>query len=304
MKHRDLIHTYSIIALDRDSGLMGGAVQSHYFSVGGTVIWAEAGVGVIATQAMVNMDYGPEGLYLLKSGLAAGEVVKKLTGDDSAAEIRQTAALDVSGRTAAFTGKNTIREAGHITGKGFSVQANMMLKDTVPTAMAETFEKASGPLQKRLLEALKAAEAEGGDIRGMQSAAMLIVSMQDRGNVRDNTTVDLRVEDNPEPLMELERLLNVQEAYYHADQGDLAIESGDKEKATAEFLRAEMLQPENIELRFWKAVSLLNSGSVDDAAQILKSIISADRNWLELLSRLLDAGILTNGFSIFEQLKK
>ncbi|HAK44442.1 MAG TPA: Zn-dependent protease [Spirochaeta sp.] len=293
IKHTDLVHTYSIIAIDREAGLMGGAVQSHYFSVGGTVIWAEAGTGVIATQAMINMDYGPQGLELLRGDLSAGDVLSQLTAADKAADIRQAAVLDCEGRTETHTGAKTIAEAGHITGRGYSVQANMMLKDTVPAAMAEAFETAAGRLQDRLMAALKAAEAEGGDIRGMQSAAMLIVSIEDKGSVRDNRILDLRVEDNPAPLDELERLLRVNDAYYYADQGDLAVEKGDADAAMEAYRRAEELQPDNIELLFWKAVSLLNSGQIDTARVIFAEVFKADENWRELLKRLPSAGVVT-----------
>lgn len=300
----DLVHTYSIIAYDSDAGVMGGAVQSHYFSVGGTVIWAEAGSGVIATQAMVNMDYGPRGLAMLKDGKDARAVIENLTGEDEAADVRQAAALDVRGGISAFTGGRTIREAGHRTGRGYSVQANMMLRGTVPDAMAHAFEKASGELSERFLMALKAAEGEGGDIRGRQSAAMLIVPIEDRGCVRENFITDLRVEDSPSPLAELERLMRIDKAYRHADNGDLAIEKGDLPSAMEEFGRAEALLPGNPELRFWKAVALLNTGLLDEAEAIFSAVFKADAHWKELLLRLPDAGIVNNESSTIQFLNK
>ena len=292
MKRSELINTYSIIAIDDEAGVMGGAVQSHYFSVGGTVIWAEPGTGVIATQAMVNMDYGPDGLTLLRSGMSAKDVLGQLIGADEAADIRQAAALDCSCRTAAHTGGRAIRYAGHRIGPGWSVQANMMLNDGVPEAMAEAYEASSGPLERRLLAALVSAEENGGDIRGMQSAAIIIVPIEDRGCVRDNLLIDLRVEDNPAPLAELERLLDVQQAYRHADLGDLAVEKGELDEAMRQYGLAEKLQPDNAELQFWKAVSLLNAGRDAEANRILESVYSTGGSWKELLDRLPDAGIL------------
>lgn len=295
MKNRsELVHTYSIIAIDKERGEMGGAVQSHYFSVGGTVIWAEAGIGVIATQAMVNIEYGPEGLLLLNQGFKAGDVLKKLTDNDDGASFRQAAVLDHSGNIASYTGNKTIKEAGHISGADYSCQANMMLKDTVWKAMSDAFESSSGPLSERLLLTLKAAESEGGDIRGKQSSSLTVVSLEDMGNVKENIIVDLRVEDNREPLNELDRLLNIHSAYNHADQGDEAIGHGDFKKALNEYAIAEELLPENIELKFWKGVSLLNNHHFEEAQKILTSIFSINNNWKDLLLRLPISEVVKN----------
>ncbi len=304
MRRGGSVHTYSIIAVDTKSGLMGGAVQSHYFSVGGTVIRAEAGSGVIATQAMVNMDYGPAGLKLLREGMSAAEVIKQLTADDQAADIRQAAAVDCSGNAFAHTGGSTIRYAGHLCRRGVSVQANMMLNDSVPQAMYDAFAGSEGSLQHRLLQSLMAAERAGGDIRGMQSAAILIVPILDKGTVRDNIVMDLRVEDHPEPLAELQRLLNIQAAYYHADQGDLAVENSDMKKAMTEYRLAEELQPGNPELMFWKAVSLLNADETGEAELILNGLSADGGNWIELLKRLPAAGILNLNRRIAECIER
>ncbi|MBI9097967.1 MAG: DUF1028 domain-containing protein [Spirochaetaceae bacterium] len=293
MKRRaELIHTYSIIAIDKERGEMGGAVQSHYFSVGGSVIWAQAGTGVIATQAMVNIEYGPQGLSLLKKGFSSEKVINLITSKDSNAPIRQVAALDCSGGIQAFTGSKTITEAGHIVGENYSCQANMMLKNTVWSAMAQSFEESSGPLAERLLISLEAAEAEGGDIRGKQSSALTVVSVEDKGNIRDNIIVDLRVEDHSEPLGEMRRLLTIHKAYTHAALGDLAIEKGDISRAMDEFAEAEKLIPENIELQFWKAVSLINHFNFSQAEPILKKVFRIDNNWKILLQRLTGSEII------------
>jgi len=290
---KDLAHTYSIIAIDLESGEMGGAVQSHYFSVGSTVIWAEAGVGVVATQAMVNFDFGPLGLTLLREGKNAKETLNKLVSNDEGARYRQAAVLDCSGGVDAFTGGKTIREAGQIMGPGYSCQANMMMKDTVWAAMAKGFSTATGSLAHRLLVALEAAETEGGDIRGRQSAAIKVVSLEDKGKVRENLKLDLRVEDSDEPLVELRRLLTIHGAYTHADLGDLAVEEGDFNRALQEYAKAEEALPHNLELRFWKGVSLLNNHLFDEASSIFKSIFSLDDNWRELLTRLPDAEVVS-----------
>ncbi|MBI9101730.1 MAG: DUF1028 domain-containing protein [Spirochaetales bacterium] len=293
-KGRELVHTYSIIAIDRKEGVMGGAVQSHYFSVGGTVIRAKTDTGVVATQAMVNMDYGPEGLRLLSEGLNAHKVLERLIEADPGESMRQAAVLDCRGGIAAHTGCNTIAEAGHRIGRESSCQANMMLKNTVWEAMAAAFERAEGPLAERMLTALQAAENEGGDIRGMQSAAIKIVSLEDKGNVRENEIMDLRVEDSPEPLIELARLIKVHKAYTHADRGDLAVENGDYAGAMEAYKIAEETLPDNLELKFWKAVSLLNDRKFDQVKYLLQDIFQADENWRLLLKRLPAAGIIKN----------
>jgi uncharacterized Ntn-hydrolase superfamily protein len=267
------------------------------------VLWAEAGAGVIATQAMVNMDYGPEGLALLRGGMPAPEVLSRLTGGDEASGIRQAAVLDSGGRLAAHTGRKTIAEAGHILGDGYSVQANMMLNSTVPGAMARAFKDSRAEFPERLLAALNAAQLEGGDIRGMQSAAILIVPVKDRGSARDNLLMDLRVEDNPEPLIELERLMAVKKAYHHVDLGDLAIEKNDLTGAMNEYRKAEELQPDNIELRFWKAVSLLNNRRFDEAEEIFKTVFKCEDRWRELLRRMPAADIIRNDDDILDFLR-
>jgi len=299
-KRAELVHTYSIIAIDKENGVMGGAVQSHYFSVGGTVLWAEAGTGVIATQAMVNLDYGPEGLAMLRSGMDALSVVEKLVSGDDGSAFRQAAALDCLGSVAVRTGEKTVREAGHSKGEGFSVQANMMLKATVWNAMARAFEESEGELSGRLLSALKAAESEGGDIRGRQSAAIVIVPIEDRGSVRENMILDLRVEDHPEPLDEISRLLAIHKAYEHADRGDLAVEQADFLSAMTEYGKAEQLLPDNPELRFWKAVSLMDNSMFKEAREIFTGIFKEDENWKELLLRLPDAEIVKKNSQILK----
>ncbi len=214
-----LVHTYSIVARDPDTGQLGVAVQSHYFSVGSVVTWAEAGVGAVATQSLSDPAYGKLGLDLMRAGKSAPDTLAGLVASDSMQAVRQVAMVDALGRVAAHTGSTAIPEAGHIVGDGFSVQANMMLKNSVWPAMAEAYRTAKGALVDRLLAALDAAEAEGGDIRGRQSAAILIVEVKSTGRPWVDTTFDLRVDDAPEPLVEIRRLVGVRRAYIHMRLG-------------------------------------------------------------------------------------
>lgn len=289
------IHTYSIIAADLEAGLLGGAVQSHYFGVGSSVIWAEPGVGIVATQALVNVEYGPRGLSLLRQGKQPAAVVAELTENDDGSAHRQLAVLDGSARVAAHTGSRCIREAGHRTGSGVSVQANMMLKNTVWDAMYETFTASSAktsPLSDRLYASLEAAEQEGGDIRGRQAAGMVIVRGGKDAEPAKGRLMDIRVEDHPEPLKELKRLMTIHDAYRHADMGDNALESGEIDKAMKAYKEAELLLPNNLELRFWHAIALANRGEHEKASGMLREIFTADSNWKELTRRLPETGLI------------
>lgn len=285
-------HTYSIVARDKDTGEMGLAVQSHWFSVGSIVAWGEAGVGVVATQSFVNPAYGTEGLKLMKGGLSPKEALDSLLKGDDGREVRQVAMIDVQGRVAAWTGEKCIEFAGHKTGDGYSVQANLMKTNTVWTAMAEAFEKSSGPLAERLLSALEAAQQEGGDIRGKQSAAIIVVNPVATGKPWIDKPIDLRVEDHPEPVKELKRILNVYRAYEHMNNGDLAVEKGDNELAMKEYSAAEQMFPDNLEMKYWHAVTLCNIGKIEDALPLFKEVFSKDKNWHELTPRLIKNNLL------------
>ena len=233
------VTTYSIVARDPDTGEMGVAVQSHWFSVGPLVAWAEAGVGAVATQSMVDPRYGLRGLELMRSGLSAMQVLETLVSEDPSPNIRQVAMIDAGGLVVAHTGENCIAEAGHEVGKGYSVQANLMARPTVPGAMARAFENAEGPLAERMLAALYAAEEEGGDIRGRQSAAIVVVRAEPSGQPWNDRLVDLRVEDHPDPVNELRRLLNIHRGYEQMNAGDVAMEMGDVSGAQEAYGRAE-----------------------------------------------------------------
>lgn len=286
------VHTYSIVARDSVTGELGVAVQSHWFSVGPLVPWAEAGVGAVATQSFVDPAYGPLGLELMRSGKSSKQALDGLIASDPGEAVRQVAMIDARGNVAAHTGKNCIPGAGHMVGEQFSVQANLMLNDKVWPAMAEAYRKVKGDLASRLLAALDAAEAVGGDIRGKQSAAILIVSGKNTGRPWVDRIMDLRVEDHPEPLKELRRLVNIHRAYQHMNAGDLAMEHGDTEAAKREYGTAEKMMPDNLEMKYWHAVALVNAGQLDEALPLFKVVFKGDSNWLELTPRLPKVDLL------------
>jgi uncharacterized Ntn-hydrolase superfamily protein len=286
------VHTYSIVARDPETGDLGVAVQSHWFSVGPIVPWARAGVGAVATQSLVLVSYGPLGLALMEEGANAGFALAKLVAEDSHSYFRQVAMVDAEGDVAAHTGDSCIAYASHHVGSGYSVQANMMLTDTVVPAMAEAYEAAKGDLADRMLTALAAAQAAGGDIRGMQSAAILIVRGVPTGESWSDVIMELRVEDHPRPLEELSRLVALHRAYELSNRGDGAMAEGDLEAANEAYGKAADLAPGNLELRFWRGVSLLNMGRARDAVAVLESVFEEDPNWKELLLRLPASGLV------------
>jgi uncharacterized Ntn-hydrolase superfamily protein len=287
-----LTSTYSIVARDPETGEMGVAVQSHWFSVGSIVAWGEAGVGVVATQSFVNPAFGPDGLELLKKGFTAGEVVDMLIKSDEGRDLRQLAIIDANGNVKSYTGKNCIPGAGHIIGNNYSVQANLMLSEKVWDAMSLAFKNSTGPLAERMLNALLAAEEAGGDIRGKQSACLLVVRGKSTGEVWKDRMIDLRVEDHAEPLKELERLLKIHRAYDHMNAGDLAVEYGDMDLAMQEYSAAEEMFPENEEMKYWHAVTLVNNDMLDEALPLFKEVFAENENWKILTPRLVPVGLL------------
>lgn len=288
-----LAHTYSIVAIDEETGDMGVAVQSHWFSVGTIVNWGEAGVGVVATQSFVNPAFGPDGLELLRNRYSAQKALDSLISIDDGRNFRQLAILDAEGNVAVFTGKKCIHAAGHQTGEGYSVQANLMDKNTVWPSMAQAFETSRGkPLAERLLLALEAAEAEGGDIRGKQSAALLVVAAENTGRPWVDRLVDLRVDDHDNPLKELRRLLNIHTAYQAMNAGDVALEMGKMQEAMELYNKASNLEPDNVEMRFWTGITLINAGEWEKGNAILKAIYREDERWKRLTPRLAENGLL------------
>jgi len=271
---------------------MGVAVQSHWFSVGSVVTWAEAGVGVIATQAFADPGYGALGLELIREGKSANEALSALLHIDNDRESRQVAMLDVNGNIVAHTGKSCIPEAGHVVKEGVSAQGNMMSNREVWNAMVEAYLSSDGEFAERLLLALQAGERAGGDIRGRQSAAMLVVRVDKTGPIWKNKVVDLRVDDNPEPILELKRLLRMSKAYSHADRGDELMTKGLIDKAMVEYEAASRLAPEVEELAFWQAVTMLRQGMVEEAIPIFKRVFAVKKEWRKVLSSLPSAGLL------------
>ena len=287
-------HTFSIVARDTVTGEMAVGVQSHWFSVGSLVSWGKSGVGVVATQSFVNPAYGPNGLALMAEGKSAEEALTQLIAQDEGKDYRQVAFLDVNGNAFAYTGAKCVESAHQITGENFSVQANMMLNDDVVPAMAEAFENNSDlPLAERVVAVLRAAQEAGGDIRGKQSSALIVVGAERVENPWEEHKIDLRVDDHANPIEELDRLLKTARAYEYMNRGDLAVEANDMDKALEQYGTAEKMFPDNLEMKFWKAIALANSDRLDEAKPIFKSIFEKDENWRKMISRLTEPGLLT-----------
>jgi uncharacterized Ntn-hydrolase superfamily protein len=280
------VHTYSIVARDPRTGEMGVAVQSHWFSVGSMVSWGESGVGVVATQSFVDPAYGPLGLALMRAGKSAPDALTSLLAGDAQRDVRQVAMLDARGGVATHTGAKCIPAAGGEKGVDYAVQANLMEKESVWPAMARAFEAGQGDLAERLLLALEAAEREGGDIRGRQSAAILVVKGKSSGKPWADRVFDLRVEDHPDPLAELRRLVTVQRAYNHMTAGDDCTALADWACAEREYGAAQQLQPLNAEMAFWHAVALATNGKLEPARPLFAKAFAADPRWRELVRRL------------------
>jgi uncharacterized Ntn-hydrolase superfamily protein len=286
------VSTYSIVARDPATGELGVAVQSHWFSVGSVVTWAEAGVGAVATQSFVEVSYGPQGLRLMSDGKTAPQALTELVAKDPHPEVRQVAFVDTAGRVAAHTGEGCIPGAGHRKGTGYSVQANLMLTDEVPDAMAGAFENASGRLAERLLAALEAAQKVGGDIRGKQSAALLVVRAEATDRPWTDRLIDLRVEDHEHPVAELGRLLRLHRAYDKMNRGDEAVAEGKMNLALAEYSAAEEMFPDNDEFVFWHAVTLVTNDRVSESLPLFARAFRMNPNWMILVPRLVEVGQL------------
>jgi len=296
------VHTYSIVARDPATGEMGVAVQSHWFSVGSNVAWAEAGVGAVATQSFIDPSYGRNGLELMRGGASAEEALKALVAKDEGRDVRQVAMIDSKGRVAAHTGAKCIEAAGDRTGANYSVQANLMANERVWPAMARAFESAKGDLAERMLAALDAAEGAGGDIRGRQSAALVVVKGESTGKPWADRLFDLRVDDHPEPLRELRRLVRLQRAYNHMNAGDAAVERKDNEAALREYSAAGRLVPDNIEMGYWHAVALANMNRVEESLPLFRRVFAADPNWRTLTPRLVKSGILPDDKRLIDRI--
>jgi uncharacterized Ntn-hydrolase superfamily protein len=296
------VHTFSIVARDPVTGELGVAVQSHWFSVGSTVPWAEAGVGAVATQSFVDPSYGKLGLELMRTGKSAPDALKSLLAGDDGRDVRQVAMIDAEGRVAAHTGAKCIEAAGDHVGKNYSTQANLMANERVWGAMSKAFETTRGDLAERMLAALDAAQSVGGDIRGRQSAAIIVVAGKSTGRAWADRIFDLRVDDSPEPLKELRRLVTLQRAYNHMNAGDLATEKKDNDGALREYGAAERLVPGNVEMVYWHAVALVNMNRLDDALPLFRKVFAADPNWRELTPRLVKPGLITDDPKVMQRI--
>jgi uncharacterized Ntn-hydrolase superfamily protein len=295
--------TYSIVARDPSSGELGVAVQSHFFGVGPIVSWAEAGVGAVATQSLVEPAYGPRGLALMRDGKSAPAALDQLITEDEGEAVRQVAMVDRGGRVAVHTGMRCIAHAGHALGEQVSAQANMMERDTVPGAMIRAYSDSRGePLAERMLAALEAAEREGGDIRGRQSAAMVVVTGRASGSPTQDKPIDLRVEDHRDPVRELHRLVGLSRAYARASAGDDLAGEGDLEGALVEYEAAHRLQPDNVELAFWHGLALTGSGREEEGQRMLRPLFEAHPEWVELMKRLPAAGLLPDDAELIARL--
>jgi len=299
------VATYSIVAIDRDANEMGVAVQSCYFVVGPTVIWVEPGVGAVATQAYVDVSYGPLGLALLRGGKTAPQALQALLEADPERELRQVAMVDVRGNVAVHTGKRATPAAGHRTGPDYSAQGNLLANERVWQAMGEAFEGTKGSLAERFLAALEAAEAEGGDLRCRQSAAMKIVRVRPEGADWQNVVLDLRVDDHPEPVRELRRLYKIWQGirlfWFEAGR---RMEQGDIDGAQRAFEQAVALAPEKTEWRFWHALRLIEHGRVQQGIEILKALVAREPQYRTLWERLPGTGRFRIDPQVWEQVRQ
>ena len=294
--------TYSIVARDAETGELGVAVQSHWFSVGSMVSWAEPGIGVVATQSFVDPNYGPLGLQLMRAGKTAAEALAALVAIDEYANVRQVGMIDANGVVANHTGDSSIADHCDIAGDNYSVQANMMWKSNVCVAMAVAFEAADGDLAERMMVALEAAQGAGGDIRGKQSAAMLIVNNDRSQPAWGGRIIDLRVEDHAEPLAELRRLVTMNKAYNLMNAGDEYMMLGEIDNAVVAYGDAEKLVPDGHEMIFWHAATLADAGKVDEAMPLFAKAFAMWPKWREIIPRLPASGLLPDDPELIEKI--
>jgi uncharacterized Ntn-hydrolase superfamily protein len=296
------VHTYSIVARDTETGELGAAVQSHWFSVGSDVIWAEPGIGAVATQSFIEPSYGPLGLQLMRSGKTAEQALTSLLAADAHENVRQVGMVDANGNVSNHTGDKAIIEFCNLTGDGFAVQANLMWKPTVCSAMFAAFENAEGDLAERMLVALEAAEGEGGDVRGKQSVALLVVSGDIAQPAWGGRIFDLRIEDHAEPLTEMRRLLTMARAYRLMNEGDEHMTNGEVEKAVIAYSGAEALVPDSHEMVFWHAATLAADGRVEESLPLFKKAFDMWPLWRELVQRLPASDLLPDDPELMQKI--
>ena len=295
-------HTYSITARDAETGALGVAVQTHWFNVGPRVIWAQPGVGAVATQSFTDPSYGRLGLEMMAAGKSAPDALKALIAGDAHEDVRQVGMVDASGGTAVHTGAHAIVEHCDHAGEGFTVQANLMLNSTVCDAMVKAYTSTSGDLAERMMAALEAAQGEGGDIRGKQSAAMVVVSGDTSKERWNATEFDLRVDDNPDPIAEMRRLLTVARGYKMMQAGDDYWTEGKVEEALAAYTKAEEMMPNSHEAVFWHAATLAAGGYVDESLPLFAKAYSMWPDWRTLVPRLPASGLLPDDPKILDKI--
>jgi uncharacterized Ntn-hydrolase superfamily protein len=294
--------TYSIVAYDPKAGQIGVAVQSHWFAVGALVAWAETGVGAVATQSFIEPAYGPSGLNIMSSGESAPDTLAALLAKDAMKDVRQVAMIDTNGMADAFTGAACVDDAGHIVGPHFSVQANMMENKSVVPMMKKTYVESRGDLAERLLLTLESAEKAGGDIRGRQAAALIVVKSAATGNYTSDRLFDLRVDDHPQPLGELRRLVNVGRAYEHMNRGDDVFTQGNFLEAVCEYKQSADMLPGLVEAKFWQAVALTAGDRIKEARPVFSEVFSQEPQWRKMVTRLPKAGILPDDAKLIDEI--
>jgi len=297
------VPTYSIVAHDPSTGDLGVAVQSRYFSVGPVVPWAEADVGAVATQAFVNVSYGPRGLQLLKEGLTVEEVIEKLTGEDEGKEFRQLGIVDAKGNAAAYTGTKCLEWAGSKVGKCYSTQGNILTGEEVVEKIAEKFESTKGDLAGRLVAALEAGEKAGGDARGRQSAALLVVRKNaGRGGYGDKS-IELRVEDNSDPVAELKRLLKIHRVYYLIDEAESKFTQGNSENAISSINEALKIKPDSDDAYIDLGLIYLKLAKTGEAVKAFKKALSINPKMATVIKQLPKLGVDEIPESLLKQLQ-
>jgi uncharacterized Ntn-hydrolase superfamily protein len=293
--------TYSIVARDPETGELGVAVQTDWFAVGTVVPWVRPGVGAVATQSFAETSYGPLGLELMATGRTAPQALRGLLAADDSEARRQVAMVDAQGGVATHTGSACVAQCGHASGEGVSVQANMMERDSVWPAMLAAYLSAEGPLAERMVSALRAAEAEGGDARGRQSAA-LVVASADPAEPWWRRLVDLRVDNHEDPVGELDRLLRYHRAYERLNEGMDLAEAGQMVEAAAHHRAAHDLAPEDDQISFWTGLALAGAGDPMEARQLLEEARSANPRWAAYLRHLAQAGSFPNDPALLDAL--
>lgn len=295
-------HTFSIVAFDPATGQLGAAVQSHWFSVGGSVIWAEPGVGAVATQSFIEVSYGPNGLAAMRNGASAAEALNSLLAKDEHTNVRQVGMVDAQGRVAVHTGDKAIDAHCEIAGEHFTVQANMMANPSICPAMKSAYEASKGDMAERMMAALEAAQAAGGDVRGKQSAAILVVAGEKGVPTWKGKVFDLRVEDSREPIVELRRLLGVARTYRKMTEGDDLMTVGKVEEALAAYSAAEAMAPDNDEAVFWHAATLAAIDRVDESLPLFKKAFDMNPAWRELVKRLPASDLLPKDPALMQKI--